>query len=179
MLSCTIQDNMDFTAFVDFDEEAGDWEMEIAKLDSSLEGEGVVLTEKHKKEEKQKEKKEEKLGMIFNRFDQVEELWKDRLKLKMNAQSAKKNRETAMEIKKTELFPFILVMFPEVSTTSLVAIVVGYIGLESAFELLREVDKLQSSPSPTLSEYRIMIMGEFGTLLELVQHASYVSVLFV
>jgi hypothetical protein len=69
-----------------------------------------------------------------------------------------------MEITQKELFPFMLVMFPEVGPTCLVAIVVGYIGLKNACELLREVDKRQSSPSPRLEDLRIMMLGVYGKL---------------
>ena len=101
--------------------------------------------------------------MIFLRFDELERLWKDRERLKMNALNAKTNREATMEIKKKELFPCVLVMFPEVGPTDVVAIMVGYLGVTAAFGLLRQADARKKSPSPMLTELRVMFVVEYGT----------------
>jgi hypothetical protein len=156
-------DDWEYMDEVDFDEDDGDWEMEIQKLPVCLEEtQGLILGAESTKEKREERREEDTLGLIFHRFDELERLWKDKERLQMNAQSAKNIRDERKEIKKKELFPCVLVMFPEVGPAALVAIVVGYLGLKAAFWLLRQVDERERSPSPTLTELRVMFMEELG-----------------
>jgi hypothetical protein len=153
----------DFTTYVDFEED-GDWEMELEKeIPAEQETSEFILGTKGEKENMENGNEKETLGLIFHRFDQLESLWKDRENLKMNSYSVAKNREAALAVKKMKLFPCILVMFPEVGPTVLVAIVVGNMGVAASLNLLRQVNKEYHSPSPSLSELRDIFMGEFGT----------------